>query len=98
MAAVEEIRIALPPEMVAMVRQAVEAGAYASSSEVVRDALLVWSAKRALRECGAEDLRQLWQEAIEDSSPRMASEEILNRLERKYQARVDSADAGVDAG
>lgn len=39
MATVETISIALPHEMVAIVRQAVDTGEYASSSEVVRNAL-----------------------------------------------------------
>jgi antitoxin ParD1/3/4 len=91
MANVEEISVELPPEMVAMVRQAVDAGAYASSSEVVRDALREWSAKRTLREHGVEDLRHIWQEALEDASPRVASEDVLDRLERKYQAMADAA-------
>ncbi|MBK8766314.1 MAG: type II toxin-antitoxin system ParD family antitoxin [Burkholderiaceae bacterium] len=39
MASAEKISIALPPEMVALLRQAVDTGEYASSSEVVRDAL-----------------------------------------------------------
>jgi antitoxin ParD1/3/4 len=43
MPAVERISIALPPEMVANIRKAVETGEYASSSEVVRDALHEWT-------------------------------------------------------
>ena len=46
---VEKISIALPPEMVAVVRHAVETGEYASSSEVVRDALRDWTQKRSRR-------------------------------------------------
>src|ERR1019366_5251739 len=44
---VEKISIALPPEMVAVVRQAVETGEDASSSEVFRDALRDWRQKRS---------------------------------------------------
>jgi antitoxin ParD1/3/4 len=63
MASVEKISIALPPEMVSLVRQAVETGEYASSSEVVRDALRDWSHKRNLCQQGIEELRNgnLWQ-------------------------------------
>ena len=50
MPTVEKISIALPPEMVAVVRQAVETGEYASSSEVVRDAL---RAGRRSAACGS---------------------------------------------
>ena len=93
MASVEKISIALPPEMVALLRQAVDMGEYASSSEVVRDALRDWTQKRQLRQQGVEELRQVWQQAIEDRTPGVPVEEVLDRLERKYQAMTDGAGA-----
>jgi antitoxin ParD1/3/4 len=91
MSTVEKISIALPPEMVALVRQAVETGEYASSSEVVRDALRDWTQKRSLRQQGLAELRQVWREALEDKTPGLPVDEVLNRLERKYQALADAA-------
>jgi len=91
MASVEKISIALPPEMVALLRQAVDMGEYASSSEVVRDALRDWTQKRQLRQQGVEELRQVWQQAIEDRTPGVPVEDVLDRLERKYQAMTDGA-------
>ena len=64
MPSVEKVSIALPPEMVSMVRAAVEAGEYSSSSEVVREALRDWSRQRALREKGLKELRRVWQQAF----------------------------------
>jgi antitoxin ParD1/3/4 len=90
MPTVEKISIALPPEMVAQLRQAVETGEYASSSEVVRDALRDWSRKRQLQQNGVAELRQLWQEARADKSPGLDPEEVLDELERKYQAMADA--------
>jgi antitoxin ParD1/3/4 len=87
---IEKISIALPPEMVAQVRKAVETGEYASSSEVVRDALRDWTQKRQSRQNGVAELRQLWQQAREDKTPGVPAEEVLDRLERKYQAMVES--------
>ena len=49
---VEKLSIALPPEMAALVREAVEGGEYASSSEVIRDALRAWKRKRLLQRQG----------------------------------------------
>ena len=86
MPSIEKISIALPPEMVAQVRQAVEAGEYASSSEVVRDALRDWSEKRNLRQQGLEELRELWRQALDKKAPGVAMEDVLDRLERKYRA------------
>jgi hypothetical protein len=35
------------------------------------------------------DLRQIWQLALSDVSEGIAPEEVLDRLERKYQALAD---------
>jgi antitoxin ParD1/3/4 len=90
MSTVEKISIALPPEMVAVVRSAVDTGEYASSSEVVRDALRDWTQKRSLRQQGIEELRQVWQQAIKDKTPGVPADDVLDRLERKYQAMADA--------
>ncbi len=49
MAEIERLTITLPHEMAVVVKSAVEGGDYASSSEVVREALRDWKLKRALR-------------------------------------------------
>ncbi len=90
---IEKISIALPPEMVIQVRQAVETGEYASSSEVVRDALRDWTYKRRLQQKGLEELRELWLEARKDDMPGVPAENVLDRLERKYQAIADATGA-----
>jgi antitoxin ParD1/3/4 len=60
MAQIERVTIALPEQMAAAVRAAVEAGEYASTSEVFRDALRLWEARRELRARDAELLRRRW--------------------------------------
>lgn len=87
---IEKISIALPPEMVAQVRQAVQTGEYASSSEVVRDALRDWTYKRHLQQKGIEELRRVWLEARNNDTPGLPAEDVLDRLERKYQAIADA--------
>ena len=89
MANIENISIALPLEMVTAVRQAVNNGEYASSSEVIREALRDWTLKRSLRRQGIEELREVWQEALQDKSPGIPMDDVLDRLERKYQLIAD---------
>jgi len=86
MPTIQKVSIALPAEMVSIVREAVERGEYSSSSEVVREALRDWSHKRDLREKGLEELRSVWKQALEDQSPGVSPHDIFERLERKYQA------------
>ena len=49
MAEIERLTITLPAAMAAVVRGAVEMGDYASTSEVVRDALRDWKLKRTVQ-------------------------------------------------
>jgi antitoxin ParD1/3/4 len=90
MSAVEKITIALPPEMIANVRKAVETAEYDCSSEVVRDALQEWTLKRSLRQRSLDELRNLWRQALEDKTPGTSVDEILDRLEGKYRALADA--------
>jgi antitoxin ParD1/3/4 len=92
MATVEKISIALPPEMVSAVRKAVDTGEYASSSEVVRDALRDWTQRRRLRQEGIATLRKAWRQATRDNSAGVDAEGVLRRLEQKYEARAKAAE------
>ena len=91
MTTAEKISIALPPEMVAIVRSAVATGEYASSSEVIRDALRDWTYKRTIRQHGITEPRQLWQEAMNDKTPGVSADEVIDRLERKYKVIADAS-------
>ncbi|MCU0733948.1 MAG: type II toxin-antitoxin system ParD family antitoxin [Methylotetracoccus sp.] len=85
MANVEKISIALTQDMAALVRQAVESGEYASSSEVIRDALRGWKMKRAFQEQQIEELRRLWQEGIKSGPGRFESiDDLLQEAERRF--------------
>jgi antitoxin ParD1/3/4 len=49
MAEVERLTVTMPADMAAVVKAAVNQGDYASTSEVVREALRDWKMKRALQ-------------------------------------------------
>jgi antitoxin ParD1/3/4 len=61
---VSKISVALTPEMAALASQAVESGEYATSSEVIREALREWKQRRNFLQHAREHLRQLWAEGI----------------------------------
>jgi antitoxin ParD1/3/4 len=63
MGKVEKISISLTGDMLGELQQAVASGAYASTSEVVREALREWKAKRAGEQATIEELRDLIREA-----------------------------------
>ncbi len=87
MAEIERLSIALPTPMADNVRQAVEAGEYASVSEVVRDALRLWESRRQLREHDIETLQKRWDagKASGTAGPLDMKKIIANR--RRVQAK-----------
>jgi antitoxin ParD1/3/4 len=84
MANVEKLSVAVTPEMAALMREVVEAGEYASTSEVVRDALRDWEFRRRQRDQAIQELRLLIQEGI-DSGPSKEGKEFFDRLKSKYE-------------
>jgi antitoxin ParD1/3/4 len=80
MSEIERMTITLPSDMAADVRSAVEGGDYASSSEVVREALRDWKAKRTLQ------LREL--ESLQDEIDRGLSDLAEGRVQDFDPARI----------
>jgi antitoxin ParD1/3/4 len=90
MPTVEKMSIALPKEMATVVRQAVATGEYASSSEVVRDALRGWNERRGLKQKSLKTLGRFWRQALEDKRPGIPMDEALDGLEKKYRTMADA--------
>lgn len=61
---IEKISVALPTDMANLVRRAVKTGDYASSSEVIREALREWKTRRATRAEALAEMRKLWEQGI----------------------------------
>ena len=57
---IQKVSVALTREQVAALEAAVEASDYATTSEIVREALREWQFKRRLRQEDVDRLRQLW--------------------------------------
>ncbi len=91
MATVEKLSIALTPEFAADIRQAIATGEYASTSEVVRDALRAWKQIRQGREAAIEGLRRLWQEGVESGAGEPLDAEDIKRRGRARLAALKAA-------
>jgi len=83
MSNVQKVSVALTPEIVAMLREAVDTGEYTSASEVVREALRAWKLRRAAHEMEVSELRKLWKEGIASGHP-VEGEPLFKRLRDKY--------------
>jgi antitoxin ParD1/3/4 len=93
MANIEKVSISLPREMMDDIRDAVEDGAYATTSEALRDAVRVWQKQRAasldrITPKSFADLKRMVEEgarSMERGELKPAAE-VFDRLEAKYRA------------
>ena len=67
---IEKLSIALTPELAEEVREAVQSGDYASTSEVIRDALRGWARSRNDRAATIAYFRQMIAEGLASGEPR----------------------------
>jgi antitoxin ParD1/3/4 len=88
MASIEKISVALPADMLALVRAAVESGDYATTSEVIREALREWKGRRETREAAFEDIRRLWREGLATPGRHELNTEELKREGRRRLAKT----------
>jgi antitoxin ParD1/3/4 len=86
MAAIERMTITIPSEMAATVREAVAGGEYASTSEVIRDALRAWTRAHDEERRELALLRDAIRTGIE-SGPPIPAEEVFATLRARYAAK-----------
>ncbi|WP_020179247.1 type II toxin-antitoxin system ParD family antitoxin [Methylopila sp. M107] len=79
MSGVEKVSVALTPEMLATVRQAVDTGEYGSASEVMREAMREWMLRRVQRREAVAQIGRLWDEGLA-SGPPVDGEEAFARV------------------
>ena len=84
---VEKITIALTPELSALVKESVDQGDYASTSEVIRDALRDWKHNRALQKQEIEELRQFWDAGVKSGPGRFSNmDKIIQEAQSRFEA------------
>ncbi len=66
---VQKISIAVTGEQIVAMKAAVETGEYATTSEIIREAIRDWQFKRALRQEDLRQLRQSWDQGKASGAP-----------------------------
>ncbi|MEM9343431.1 MAG: type II toxin-antitoxin system ParD family antitoxin [Pseudomonadota bacterium] len=83
---VERMTITMPSEMADALRETVAGGEYASTSEVVREALREWVRSRDEERRDLETLRSAIKAGLE-SGPGLPAEEVFAELRARYAER-----------
>lgn len=95
MSDIHKVSVALTGEQIAALKAAVETGEYATTSEIVREAIRDWQFKRELRQEDIKRLRQLWNEG-EASGP--ATQIDFGELRREARQRLSAVKKAPDDG
>ena len=80
MPAAEKISITVTPDMLRAVRDSVDAGEYASTSEVLRDAVRLWQRQRLEDAERLTALKARVRRSLDDPRPDLGSDEVEARL------------------
>lgn len=95
MGAIERLTITLPADMAGLVKGAVNEGGYASTSEVIREALRDWKMKRDLQLRQLEGLRfDIGRGLADVAEGRLVPydrERIVERGRKQFASRASSA-------
>jgi antitoxin ParD1/3/4 len=95
MADIQKVSVALTGEQLAALKAAVEAGEYATTSEIVREAIRDWQFKRGVRQEDLKRLQQLWDDgkASGEAKPFDIERTIGDAKARLKRSRRKSAGA-----
>ena len=83
MPAVERMTITMPSEMAETLRRTVSGGEYASTSEVVREALRDWTRNRDAERRDLEVLREALKAGLK-SGPGIPADQVFAELRARY--------------
>ncbi len=88
MSDIERITVTVTAEMARAVKSAVTAGDYATSSEIIREALRDWRHKRTLRAQQLAELRADIAEGLDDIAAGRVSDFDANQIIEEGKARL----------
>ncbi|MDB5525974.1 MAG: type toxin-antitoxin system ParD family antitoxin [Rhizobium sp.] len=76
MQSAEKISITMTPEMLRVIRESVDAGEYASTSEVIRDAMRLWQRQREEHAETIKSIKARIRRSLDDPRPDLTGEEV----------------------
>lgn len=92
MSKVEKVSVALSSDLLDMVKKAVATGEYASTSEVIREALRDWKLRQPLRQAEVERLRQAWADGLSSGEAQPFN---IEEIKRRARNRIEGGNLGT---
>lgn len=86
----EKISVTMTPDMLRSVRESVEAGEYASTSEAVRDAVRLWQRQRMDDAERLLTMRARVRRSLDDPRPDLEEQDVEARLAKLHDETLKS--------
>ena len=80
----EKLSITLPREMVTTIKERVSGGEYASTSEVLREAMRLWMRQEQEYEERMKAIQSRIQNSLSDPRPNLSGTQVRERLDALY--------------
>jgi antitoxin ParD1/3/4 len=90
----EKVSVTITPDMLRALRESVESGEFATTSEAMRDAVRVWQRERLEYAERVQALRERVRRSLEDPQPSLTAEDAEVEIEK---AKRELAKARRDA-
>jgi antitoxin ParD1/3/4 len=88
MQSAEKVSITMTPEMLRALRESVEAGEYATTSEAMRDAVRIWQRQRLEDAERLVAIRARIRRSLDDPRPSLSADEAEATMERFFEQTV----------
>ena len=85
----EKISITLPPDMLNIIREKVKDGAYASTSEVIREAMRLWQRQEEEHHARIASIRARLEQSAHSGEP-VLLDAAFEKLEQFHQQRINA--------
>jgi len=83
----ERITITLPPEMLAIIKNKVQSGAYGSTSELIREAMRLWQKKEEEHQARLSVIRGRLAKSVQSGAP-VPLDDAFETIERAHKQRM----------
>lgn len=90
----EKISITMTPEMLRDVRESVEAGEFASTSEALRDAVRVWKRERSEHAARMAAIRDRVRVSVNDPRPDLSGDDVKTFIRAIHAETVKGSGFG----
>ncbi|TXI37223.1 MAG: type II toxin-antitoxin system ParD family antitoxin [Nitrosomonas sp.] len=85
----EKISITLPPDMLHIIREKVKDGAYASTSEVIREAMRLWQRQEEEHQARIASIQARLEQSAHSGEP-ILLDAAFEKLEQLHQQRIST--------